>query len=310
MPSTAPTLAPITSTPTPAPTPAVRANVHVEIIPVWAPHEPLRVFKGAFKHGFVHLRVSYATTHDGLVDLIAVVRDASTNQSSGIVDTAKTYAMPSNQFNDLPATGVAEVTLRFLSQVPDGAYTVEAHLTPVGRRYRGRIPTVPRVGRIQFDVIAEDVGFADAGGNLVTAPPAINIGRSLRFQVPVCYRAVTPVKFAVGIKCRDPRNRGNPANPSCRGQNMGVRSIVPLFGNASMPPNTSLADSAHGHVCLDLDVRVFGGLLAGFDQSPHSTYTVDISIGRFGAGANPEGWAETRDRTMPVDFFIGAAPGR
>ena len=292
-PTPAPTPAPITPLPTPPPAvPTVSINIQVVGTLV---NDRVRVYKGDFKHGLMQLRVPYTSSLVGNIDLIAIVRNANTGASAGFVDTGRTLAITGNQMIDQPPQGIAAVTLRFLSQMQDGQYTVQVYATPTGQGWAGRLRSAPS-NIVPFNLVNEYIRFDPA------PPLAISV-TGTRFSIPVCYMSATDVKFAVGIKCIDEEG----GNPACTGANIGVRETLPAFADATIRQDLAGA-TVDGSRCINLETRIFSGLAGGLAAYPNTRYTVDISIGRYDENNR---WAESRDRTDRISLVLraGAATG-
>lgn len=253
-------------------------------------NDRVRVYKGDFKHGLMQLQVPYTSSLDGNIDLIAIIRNAATGATAGFIDYGKTLAITGNQMANQPPQGIADVTLRFLSRMQDGQYTVQVHATPTGQGWGGRLRSAPS-NIIPFNLVNEYVRF------MYATPQTISV-TGQRFSIPVCYMAATAVKFAVGIKCRDEDG----LNPTCTGANIGVRETQPAFAEATIRQDLA-GTTVDGSRCIDLETRIFSGLADGLESYPGTRYTVDISIGRFDENNR---WAESRDRTERVSLVLSA----
>jgi hypothetical protein len=253
-------------------------------------NDRVRVYKGDFKHGLMQLQVPYTSSLDGNIDLIAIVRNAATGATAGFIDYGKTLAITGNQMANQPPQGIADVTLRFLSRMQDGQYTVQVHATPTGQGWGGRLRSAPS-NIIPFNLVNEYVRF-------MYATPQTILVTGQRFSIPVCYMAATAVKFAVGIKCLDEDG----LNPTCTGANIGVRETQPAFAEATIRQDLA-GTTVDGSRCIDLETRIFSGLADGLESYPGTRYTVDISIGRFDENNR---WAESRDRTERVSLVLSA----
>ena len=236
---------------------------------------PSLVYKGEFKHGLVEVRVTYATAQTELVDIIPVLRSES-GTTQGMLNGRKTRA--TNSLATLPSHGTQYITLRLLSAVPDGNYSIEVYLTPAGQGWANRLPRSS--GRHHFTLVNEFV-------NLVSAPSAgYAVAKPDELALTVEYLAFTAVKFAVQIKCLVHPSERVGQHRKCHGGPVYVRRTLPAISDP-------------GFHRVDLSTQLASYIPVGVP------FTVEVAIGRFDEETLV--WLETRDRTAQVPLTVTTA---
>ena len=250
--------------------------------------------KGEFKHGYVPISIGYKVDIDGLVDLLPIVRSVATGVARGVLDGARTTDENAGAIIGVSAAGVANMSLRLLSAVENGDYSVQIVVLPTGTRYPDRFRS-DSYGVTEFAVRNEFVRFigADDAGYVVWAP---EFGQPIpQLNIEIEYWTTMDVKFAVQIRCFVPA-------ADRVGDNLEKCDNKPRFVNDGRTGGQFVsANNIQGSEAPtrhQVSATMYPVVPRGLE------YRLQIAMGRFD-GANGR-WIETRDRTDFKSLAINA----
>ena len=248
--------------------------------------------KGAFKHGYVPISIGYKADIDGLVDLLPIVRSVATGISRGVLDGARTTEENAAAIIGVPATGIANMSLRLLSVVDNGDYSVQMIVLPTGTRYPDRLRS-DSYAVTEFTVRNEFVRFVgDTADHVVWAP---ELGQPIPpLNIELEYWTTTDVKFAVQIRCFVPATDRVGDLEKCDNRPRFINNGR-TRGEFVSANNIQGSEAPTRH---QISATVYPVIPRGLE------YRLQIAMGRFD-DANGR-WLETRDRTDLKSLAINA----
>jgi hypothetical protein len=247
------------------------------------------LIKGRFKQGRYYAVVTYSGPNENNVDLLPIVRDATGNADNILSESGRIRNVPSRGVN-------FKFSLKFLSKVRDGNYSMSVGIIPVGglvsSKYR-HCETAAKKFRMITEYMDLDPQIANDG---------IQINRpTLTFPVTFKYFATSAVKFAVVLSCSLPTSKRVGQNRNCNGKPKFVRSQnVSLAHDFSAVSREEYITASESPVQVSILVSLYSGVPT--TNADVENLDLQVIMGYF--DATTQRWIDSRDRTPKVKLTV------